>query len=1623
MANVRIKRKIVWDHTGVSEIIGTILMLAITVVLFSGVITMVGTMPAPRQTFVVDLKCSVQPINPANWSHGVTFRILHQGGQVMDEMWIYLYITVDDSMMVKRVSSGLIDLNGDSKWGVGEYWEYKIYVTEANTLSADSVFSITIIDQDRNTLVWHETLGEGQNYYRPIIKRLWIDSDLATPEVDDSGPIGFEINFKIYAEIVDPEGTGAPNGLDTSNLWVNLSSIYGTLAPPVQLHDVVDSRDAANDNIYVAVCPGPMRMSVGYYWFLFNATDHSGLMTQRAEKFPVGMIVGERPQIVVRGDNPNTGKYEYITFSNDEPTNGETVTITSTILNLGGAGAYVDVWFYLDSEHPDNRINPDRTGDGIPDPVTILVPQVGQQDARTPWIASPGGLHTIIVNASVNYSFHPSYFYDPDLSDNVNQTQIIVMPKILLVDDDQSPNDLSSGDTVSFMRASLEATDFEYDFVTVGSGDGPGYDYGDYPLKNYDVVIWMTGYRTTKTITFSNTPDLSTRTDDVANLRKYLTGSPTGTVQPGLNGGSLWLISQGFWWDVMSNGPLLSFASEYLHISNFPTSYENLLPMYGNLSHPVTDYFAINPIETDVRVPGTGDVFAWPFGDVPDPSRIALNDSGASRVYALTYDSDDYITDEVLDSRMLVQTWGFSRIRDTATQAQYAYKAIMWLGKINMKFTQDIAISGQTVEPKVIFYKQQVTIKFIVRNNGLENYTIADNLYWLLRIMDMNGNDVVMPELRRIDFLGSGTNNTLEISYPWIPQEIGYHRISIKVDPYNYIQESNELNNEISSYWGSGELNVLYRLLVVDDDDSFNNPGGTNPVNETHFLTSALDALGYQYEVYTVGHNEDGPAFIDGGNRTALSEYNAVIWVTGEHLDPLTPDDKTNITLYMDIGGSFWLLGNGLWTLSYEVMNPFDINYLKIGSVLGDRGMATPLLGVKNDYISHGMVYANSGDPNSDILVPAAGATGFTYQDSAMTRFNSVRYGGITASNTSVQYRVATTAWRLSAIDSNESRAEFVFMMLRWFDKPEERIELRVSPVDIYISDNHPQLGSGYVIQVQVQNTGGTTGNVLVRFMDGSTQIGSDSISVSPGGKTTAEMIWVPLFAGQREIRILLDPIAEVPEIFEWSNNNATRQVYVYFFWDDMEKGASKWAHGATALLINGEEAIEYFYDTALDTNILTEWDENHSNNITTTMDLGFYHSYDTAYWFQEPAGAETVYRIPMDVILIMDTSSTVSNTDLNNAKAAAKNFVSLLNESDRCSLFQLTSDYEAEMVPFLRTGLEYTTTVYKDFCHAMIDSWSASGHTPLWDAAGSAISYMSGTPRAEGMVGINYVRVVILLTNDHDKNATGSHERGSKTYCPGAQPLESFGLYTWGGPVNFPGNVWGQTYTYTNQGGSNMDVQRYTSSGLQWLDLTHETRSGLLKPPVVMYTIGLTLLPNDPNNANYKLTTDYDLSRMASSSSQMGITGRHYRELASANLTNLYNNILWQITTQLSGDNQTRASPLPSPSAITTYTYAGVTTATPGKDAWFSVVTGTTNAQLNLAGTEFRATRAAPGSNGERIFTKCQMIITEAPAELIRLDFTFELQTGSHPQGDTLTIQLRHGNMGPGGDELGHTG
>lgn len=540
--------------------------------------------------------------------------------------------------------------------------------------------------------------------------------------------------------------------------------------------------------------------------------------------------------------NPQIWAYS-ISFSTYQIERGDLITIYAEIRNVGMGSAAVDVKFYDGNESNENLIGIDN----------IFLNSLSQEVAQIDWVAAPGGLHLILVTALINVTYANQYgVIDPFLGDNYKQINVLVSPNILLVDDDAQTNDNSSYDTVHFMRASLEAADFDYDFTIVAPGsDGPGYDYGNYSLKNYDIVIWMCGYEYTNTLT--KTP----LTGDLTNLQKFLKpNNGTG------NGGSLWFISQSFWYEASTDSDLQTFALDYLHVPSMPAPLTLYLPtpLWGNSTHPVTNCFAIKPMVTLNRVMGDLQYnwsYYWSGVPVNPGVRGALNSSGTNDFYATSYNSSQDPVG-VVDSRIFVQPWEFSRIGNTSTQAQLTYKVLMWLGNITIKFSKDVAISEQTVSPDPVYYQENATIKFVIRNNGFNNYTASDNLFYLLRITDTYGNDLIVPVLEKLNFLDTGNNNSLTITYNWTPQEIGYHKLEIKIDPWDYIDESNELNNEISDFLTTGEIDVQQRKQIMDTDGSAKKgwqPGGqTFYYQKTSIPKNCIEFLGETTLSYNTGN-------------------------------------------------------------------------------------------------------------------------------------------------------------------------------------------------------------------------------------------------------------------------------------------------------------------------------------------------------------------------------------------------------------------------------------------------------------------------------------------------------------------------------------------------------------------------------------------------------------------------------------------------------------------------------------------------------------------------------------------------------------------------------------------------
>src|SRR5207247_10493299 len=122
------------DESGVSEVIGTILILAMTVVLFSTIIIWVTNIPVPTAQSRLDMESTMNPVG-VGFPSGVNITVRHLGGDRLQPGPTRVYVTsqrgttppVTDIVSLHPYNGALatptgLAAGGDSDCGGGARW-------------------------------------------------------------------------------------------------------------------------------------------------------------------------------------------------------------------------------------------------------------------------------------------------------------------------------------------------------------------------------------------------------------------------------------------------------------------------------------------------------------------------------------------------------------------------------------------------------------------------------------------------------------------------------------------------------------------------------------------------------------------------------------------------------------------------------------------------------------------------------------------------------------------------------------------------------------------------------------------------------------------------------------------------------------------------------------------------------------------------------------------------------------------------------------------------------------------------------------------------------------------------------------------------------------------------------------------------------------------------------------------------------------------------------------------------------------------------------------------------------------------------------------------------------------
>lgn len=280
------------DDTGVSEVVGTILILAMTVVLFSSIILWVGSIPTPTVQPRVDLKPFMTPVFDGSGNEiAVNITLLHRGVESLNPAITLIFVTwtrgggppTTDRVILHTYDpllgtpSGLLD-GTNAAWDIGERWAYVNFLLR----STDDI-TVTVVDNAKNSVVWSSKITAPEGARPPVFVSKWAE-DLTNRSQSQIDPIPLGAGFIVFARVVDPD-----NDLDPDSVYATLTIWFGVndpcADPQPMRDDGVDPDRIAGDGTYTLggiPCMNPPYPLLTWddSVILLNATDAGGRETK-----------------------------------------------------------------------------------------------------------------------------------------------------------------------------------------------------------------------------------------------------------------------------------------------------------------------------------------------------------------------------------------------------------------------------------------------------------------------------------------------------------------------------------------------------------------------------------------------------------------------------------------------------------------------------------------------------------------------------------------------------------------------------------------------------------------------------------------------------------------------------------------------------------------------------------------------------------------------------------------------------------------------------------------------------------------------------------------------------------------------------------------------------------------------------------------------------------------------------------------------------------------------------------------------------------------------------------------------------------------------------------------------
>jgi hypothetical protein len=257
-----------WKRRGddaVSEVVGNLLILVITVALFSVVLAFVYQIPGPEAAIQADIVPMLERTSAVDG----TLYLQHTGGEPLREGETFILVSIDDTPQRFAISDGL---GGKTTMEPGDTWSMDFI----GTISTSAKIDVKIVDRTSNSLLFYTVVQRGVSSggnHDPIIAYAWADT---TQPGLDVLPNNDYTTWRLYAVCKDIDGDLPPTGSVTASI-TNIDNGDGTFTITSFAGGPTALSDNRGDGVFITgLLKVATTVTPGDYTFTITATDDSG---------------------------------------------------------------------------------------------------------------------------------------------------------------------------------------------------------------------------------------------------------------------------------------------------------------------------------------------------------------------------------------------------------------------------------------------------------------------------------------------------------------------------------------------------------------------------------------------------------------------------------------------------------------------------------------------------------------------------------------------------------------------------------------------------------------------------------------------------------------------------------------------------------------------------------------------------------------------------------------------------------------------------------------------------------------------------------------------------------------------------------------------------------------------------------------------------------------------------------------------------------------------------------------------------------------------------------------------------------------------------------------------------